>query len=795
MDLQNARSLSLGLWLPALFVFLSTAASLNEARAQFSSVPHLSRRVTIDEIAEDAQRQLARIDDLLADGQFDEVVENLTQLMTNQGDALVAVAIDPGSANAPPADPKASAEESPRRFISLREYGQWLLARHSAKYPEVLARYRQRIDSLAERWTRDGIQRRDRALLARVAEELAISSSADDALLALGDLELERGHIDAARKAWERISPRLRVFPAEAKSEGKQNGTPWWLVLRGVDWKKDGAAWSARLKGEAKVGEWLAMPDADLDLAAVWVRLVLASLLEGNRVRAKIEAEVLRELYPEAKGVFAGREVVYSARAIELLQESESWSAAAASPAGISFAGNLARQGIADSCPDIGGSPLWEIDLGEPWRARDRIGFGRLRVAEDLDVLLSYHPIAQEGKLFFHTGSEVRGCELRTGKPLWTEGGILHQPRKDKHEVADVGRGRGRELSVGVPRFTLTIAAGQLFARAGSPETRPLGPDDLGKLRGYLAGINLLTEGRGAEGLPLDPDGGEWAFEGTPVADAARFYVAMRRADTQIYVACFERGSSRLLWRRRVCSAETLGRPGETIISSLLLSLHEDTLYFNTNAGAVAALEIESGHIRWLVTYPRCVTGRGNPQQLAQHWFRDLNPCLVHQGLVICAPADLDRIIALDAATGLTIWETPAGVCDDIIHLLGVGHGQLIASGDYLYWIDIATGRVSARFPGNGDPAGGGAKPSPGGYGRGVLCGDRIYWPTRERIFVFRQEIGSDHLPTPARQPIELAARGISGGNLLIAEGVLVIAGPRKIWAFDEKGPEKGGKE
>jgi len=767
---------------------------LSPVFAQFSSAPHLSRRVSIDEISEDAQRQLARIEDLLGDGQFDEVVETLSRLMDSQGDALVAISPPAAAANAPPADPKGAADERLRRFVPMREYGQWLLGKHSAAFPEVLERYRKRIDPLAARWTQDAMARRDRALLARVADELAVSSSGDDALLALGDIELERGNYSAARRAWERLSPRLRVFQSEKSQPEIRAGLSWWLALRGSDWTKD-AALQARLVGPAQLGEWFAYPASDIDLAAVRARLVLCSLLEGNRPRAAIELELLRRLHPEAKGMFTGREVNYVERCAELLKEAESWTPAAPNPPGVSFAGNLVRQSIADSCPDIGGGPIWEIDLGEAWRARDRIGFGRLRVAEDLDVLLSYHPLVYRDKLLLHTGTDIRAYELHTAKPVWGDNGVVHQPRIDKGELRDNVRGRGRGLSVGVPRFTMTIIGDQLFARVGDPETRAAAPGEFGNLRGYLAGVDLGTEGRSAVAFPVDPDSGEWAFEGSPVADGERFYVAMRRADTQIYVACFERGTSRLLWRRRVCAAETLGRAEEPIVSSLLLSLHEDTLYLNTHAGSIVALEAESGRLRWLVAYPRCVTGRANPQQLGQHWFRDLTPCLIHQGLVICAPADLDRILALDAAAGLTVWETPSGQSDDIVHLLGIGQGQLLASGDYLYWIDAATGKITSRFPGNGDPAGGGAKPSPSGYGRGVICGDRVYWPTRERIFVFRQEIGSDHLPTPARQPIELAARGITGGNLLIADGLLLVAGPRKIWAFDEKGPAKPAKE
>jgi cellulose synthase operon protein C len=107
---------------------------------------------------------------------------------------------------------------------------------------------------------------------------------------------------------------------------------------------------------------------------------------------------------------------------------------------------------------------------------------------------------------------------------------------------------------------------------------------------------------------------------------------------------------------------------------------------------------------------------------------------------------------------------------------LGVGGERLIVSGDRLYWIDLRDGQIAGSFPGRvEDPL--------RGYGRGLLAGSAVYWPTHDKIYVLAQD-GSRLL----RQPIDLAPLGLTGGNLVLAEDVLLIAGARQLTAFNSFG-------
>ena len=62
----------------------------------------------------------------------------------------------------------------------------------------------------------------------------------------------------------------------------------------------------------------------------------------------------------------------------------------------------------------------------------------------------------------------------------------------------------------------------------------------------------------------------------------------------------------------------------------------------------------------------------------------------------------------------------------------------------------------------------------------GCWPADDVYWPARDKIYVF------DQPARPSRDKvIDLAARGLSGGNLLLAGGRLLIATAAELVALD----------
>ncbi len=71
---------------------------------------------------------------------------------------------------------------------------------------------------------------------------------------------------------------------------------------------------------------------------------------------------------------------------------------------------------------------------------------------------------------------------------------------------------------------------------------------------------------------------------------------------------------------------------------------------------------------------------------------------------------------------------------EDATGLLGTTSDWLIAGGARLYWISLKEedrGRVKHVWPDG---------PERPGYGRGILAGQDVLWPTRDKLYIFNQQ-------------------------------------------------------
>ena len=606
-----------------------------------------------------------------------------------------------------------------QRYVGLGDYCQLQLA---ALPPEALKLYRSRIDAMARKWYQQGAAERDRKLLNNVVSQAFASSWGDKALLALGELALESGDYAAARWYWERI------IPAQPPA--------------GV------------------ANTWPGYPDTRLDLAMVRARLVLVSILEGATTRAREELAQLARLHPGARGRLGGREVDYAEALGQLLAESAAWPPAVVTADWPTFAGNPERNKIAPRGVDVG-EVAWRMPL--PGSAP-----GGSQPGKPLDSFRapSCFPLLLGGRIFLNDQREIVAVRAADRRPVWGETSASVYRDQMEGVVAPMSLPPD---TLGVPRFTMTACDGRLLARMGSPITGR--PQQASPVAGnsYLVCLDLEAEGKLLWKLPAEEG---WAFEGAPVADAGNIYVAMRRNDIrpQAHVACFDAQTRRLRWRRFVCGAETPARGILHQCTHNLLTLQGETLYYNTNLGAVAALSTHQGRLRWVSLYPRA--RHGDLLQPAAHWQRDLTPCLYQGGTLLVAPADSPCIFAFDAGTGQILWQTNADDAAEVTQLLGVAGDCLIASGRRLYWIglkDADRGRLVHVWPDSQE------KP---GYGRGILAGGAVYWPTREKIYIFDQQTAQP------KKVIDLAPLGASGGNLLVADDRLLIANDSELVAL-----------
>ena len=237
-------------------------------------------------------------------------------------------------------------------------------------------------------------------------------------------------------------------------------------------------------------------------------------------------------------------------------------------------------------------------------------------------------------------------------------------------------------------------------------------------------------------------------------------------------------------WRVLICSAETPGQGQWAELTHHLVTLDHGLIYYITNAGAIAAVGAADGAVRWITTYPRMTFRAGDPKGAGSHFFRDLNPCLIHRGVVVCAPSDCQEVFALEAATGEVLWSESSGKTRDVVHLLGVAGDDLIVSGDYLYWLDVYNGRMRKQFPAGVDRDLTAARPSPRGFGRGLIAGGEVYWPTRESIYVFRSQPLEREASWSLHRQIDLLPRGVSGGHLVVSHDRLLLVTAKRLFAF-----------
>lgn len=658
----------------------------------------LSPAVQVDRADDNALRALQRINQHLADQQWAEAVDTLCQVMEQSGEKLFAI--------------------TPQRFISLRDYCHLRLA---SLPPEALGLYRSRVDPQANRWYEEALPARDSGRLLRLLDQAFASSWGDNALNALAEIALESGDHAAARAFWE------KMLPFEQPGDVPRT--------------------------------WLGVPDTELDLAGIRARLVLTSILEGSTSRARQELARLAKLHPNAKGRLGGEEVNYAAALAALLADSASWPEPRQQPDWPTFAGSPSRNQIAPRPPDVADvvwrAPLRPVTYAGSRRLGPSAALGR--VADDPSRPLSFHPVIVGDLVLVNVQVAILALDRRTGRPAW--GNARPVIYEDPYDEAVRQRYNPAD-SLGVPRFTLTVFHDRLYARLGPAWTArggaghgPVGP-------GYLVCLDLAAQGRLLWAIP--PEEG-YAFEGSPVCDGKDVFVALRRSliQPQIHVACYDAQTGQRRWQQFVCAADSPARGLWGEITHTLLTLHRDTLFCNTNLGAVAALAARDGRLLWVTTYPRAL--KGDLQRPAAHLGRDLTPCLYDRGRLIVAPSDSPEIFALDAATGQPLWHTGPGA-EEAIHLLGVAGDWLIASGGRLYWIALADpepGRIKRVWP---------EGPDRPGFGRGVLAGDCVLWPTRQRILVF------DQLTGRLEKEIALVPRGLTGGNLLVAEGQLLVA-------------------
>lgn len=589
----------------------------------------------------------------------------------------------------------------------------WTCHERISMFPaEGLKAYRDRVDAAAAKRLEEARKRSDDVLLEQLLADWFCSRSGEEAIRLLGERAFERADLAGAER--------------------------WWSLLLPHNPGNHAA---------------LSFPNPVTPPATIQARLLLVKLFRGERETVRNELRGFRNAHPEASGLLAGKEGKYADTLDALLADPKQVTLADNSSDAKTwqtFGGRADRNTlITGSLPRYWpGPPSWRTQL--PSEANGR---GEAPGAPDHTRALAFHPVIAGGKAFVADAARVFAFDLFNGE-LTT----LLDLRK-RLPLTGVNLQWPTRIDT---RYTLTFADGFLYARLGSQPLKPINNESDRAALSTIVCIGPIaprsTEPPAVRWV-MQPADAQTIFEGAPLVHAERLYVTAWRfggGDPTRIVVCY-RGLGRreppeVAWEREI---GRVPRPltNEPPVRHEVLTLAGNNVVFGSNAGSIVAIDGRTGKPAWEYRYT-------TSERRAPPVGRDLTPCQFDGFRIYAAPNDSDRLFCLNAFTGRLLWDRE-GV--DVVHLLGVTHGRLIAT----FAGPVKGIRGLSVTTGSGARPDGWTQHLEGGLttlGRGFVTPNLIFWPTRHGLYFLDPQDGS-----PIRQPVEGAF-----GNLAYADGCFV---------------------
>jgi outer membrane protein assembly factor BamB len=284
------------------------------------------------------------------------------------------------------------------------------------------------------------------------------------------------------------------------------------------------------------------------------------------------------------------------------------------------------------------------------------------------------HPVVDRGWVIYRNDEAVVGRDLLTGELVFKS---FHLPLE--RDLAGRRTSPIGERWIGDDgRYGLTVGGGMVYALA---DFIPYG------LHAQL--LRARRTGRSPEpdtsllvALSLADEGREvWRLGGPDtdddVASACKFLSAPTYVDGRLYVLavhleryyllCIEAESGELIWRSEVAQ-QPPPPAGRSYYTHTLISssgsppaVSEGRVFVTTNTGVVAAIDAETGEPIWAVEYPSDAAGSVRTGQGVKKRYPSANPLIVARGLLVCLPADHDRVMALRVESGREAWQQGLG--------------------------------------------------------------------------------------------------------------------------------------
>ncbi len=666
--------------------------------------------------------RLDEVRKLLASHKESEAVQEIQAILTASGDDLVSMNAD--------------------RDVACRRLCHSLLARLP---PDALRSYRNGVDPQSKKRLEKAEMTRDARPLRKVVDEAFCSQPGETAIDLLGDFAFELGDL------------------AEAEQ--------WWVLL---------------LPPSDSIG--LFYPGPKIDPARSRAKILLARLFRGAHDWAA-DLQGYRKNYGAVEGEIAGKQGRY-ADILQQVAEERNGDPPAPTMDWPTFGGDAARGRTAVAPPRL----LERLGLLCRWSNERQFSLKDRKPLEIDPVYdhgvgavlsnrsMAFEPVVADDKVFVADARYVTAYDLRTGQAeSWYDAAKRHNginPDLKLPAAPDI-------------RYTLTVAGDRLYARLGMQTVGDAPSTDKGKdSESFIVCLRLKPLQNGERELwtmpATAPDDKTYAvFEGTPVVHDGRLYIASTRfvnGRALTRVACYPADTPDRpdeLWHQEVCETREFADKDRRYRQHLL-TLAGAYVVYCSHSGAITALDALTGKPAWAVRYP----SRGDKTAEGDPSPRDLAPCLFADGRLYVAPADYNRLLCLDAATGETLWERGQL---EVVHLLGVGEGRL-----------IFTTPTGLRGVGADDGVDAWALPDGGGSlppaGRGILIGNLVLWPTASKgpgscsVYAVQQRDGEQ-----PEDPSLLSH--IPAGNLVYAAGCLVCADRQTLTLFTPPGMRLVEKE
>jgi outer membrane protein assembly factor BamB len=600
-----------------------------------------------------------------------------------------------------------------------------------AAMPEAgQALYREKFEVQAERELAEALARRDRAALAQVSNRWFVTLAAGKALRAAGDLLLDEGR---GRGALQTYRVLLELYPEALRKRipGAEDTT---LLLR--------IALAHRVLGDWRL-----------------CRSALATLREKHPLSSvRIQGELVPVADLEQHELFAG--------------------AGEAAPV---IAPSRDRVALRPGSTLV---PLWEHRFATPSPysiARGRSGQEELVVVREGGQRV----VALPGELSPGTslqwdGDRVAFFDHYRLRIAAADSGLhlLESNGPDQAPVPAQGRARSRVPVYDLPTLRYVPDGGRCYALIG-PRDKKL----LAELRPVLENELVAYDRQTLEQLWTTSD---WngrdgrsrlTFLAAPAVHSDLLVLPM--LDRGAYgVAAVDARTGELRWRTPVHAGGTVLARAPTVP----LQVQGGIAYLQSNAGVIAALDVNSGDLLWARRYERLhpyrsqqsMGPRGGPgnafagtvlreeSTLAGFAQSDL---IAIDGRLILAPTDGRVLLCLDGATGDVLWLASKPTGARLQHVVGCNSRHLFVAGATLLCIDHRTGIRLWEVE----------MPSAAWNGRGLVTEEMVVMPSERAVLVLALE-GPRRFERVALPAFHVGDAPLAGPCNLVAQGPYVAA-------------------